>query len=180
MVTKEIQITSISGILVCLLIGVCGTSTLSPQEDYYTSVCRAGLTPDDFLVTYSTENYGCVLVCSILTSSSRSSDFLENALSRTHRLSGRTCVNDSYVCINGSCVINPLKIDPLAMSIVPSFPGTNSFERRPIPQIPTSGSHGRAIIKVHSGHIRFNELLSKGDIYIKVFANTRSLGRYVS
>jgi len=153
-------------------------TSVNSEDEFYHKECTRDLEPEYHFLTYNTSNYGCVVFCSFLTSSSSQlSDFLDRSSVKRLLIHGKECHNDSYVCLNGTCVINPLKINPQAISLVPAIPGQgNSFINRS-PTIPVSGLHGNAKITVHGGYVKHDDnAFSKTDTYVKVFLNTQSVG----
>lgn len=151
----------------------------NPEAQYYNQLCSRDLESGHIFHAYSTKNYGCIADCTILSSSSSQySQFLDQSTVKTHLISGKICINETYVCLNGTCVINPLRVDPQAISLVPSLPGQGDDNRvnRPI-TIPINGNHGSVKIVIHNGYVRHDDnVFSKGDIYVKVFVNSRSVG----
>lgn len=70
------------------------------SPDVYTRTCDSELEEGDVVHAYELKNFGCLLVCSILSpSSAKYKDFLNHFALRTHRLSGLQCVNETYVCV---------------------------------------------------------------------------------
>lgn len=169
--------------------------------DEYNKTCNAELDAGEVLHEYKTNNFGCLLICHILSpSSAKYSEFLNHFAVKTHYLSGRQCINETYVsehrlhqnrlsswfcillfqvCINGTCIINPLKVNPLAISLSP-FPGNDINGQRvnPVPRPPTAGNHGNVSVKFSSGHIALDDnAFSKGDPYVKYYVNNRFVDR---
>lgn len=68
--------------------------------DEYTRTCNSGLDAGEVLHQYETKNYGCLLSCSILSPSSKKySEFLNHYAVKTYYLSGRQCINETYVSV---------------------------------------------------------------------------------
>lgn len=86
------------------------------------------------------------------------------------------------VCLNGTCVVNPLKINPLAFSHIPQPTGNDfGYNTGPYPKVPTSGLHGNVTVKFGDAYIDHNDnFLNKGDPYVKFFVASRLIGKTVT
>lgn len=76
-------------------------------------------------------------------------------------------------------MINPLKVNPLAISLSP-FPGNDINGQRvnPLPRPPTSPHHGNLSVKFVDAYIKYDDNpFSKGDPYVKFYVNTRLIDR---
>jgi hypothetical protein len=82
---------------------ICGCHCASERDqhlDEYTRTCNSDLDVGEVLHQYETKNYGCLLSCSILSPSSKKySEFLNHYAVKTYYLSGRQCLNETYVSI---------------------------------------------------------------------------------
>lgn len=131
------------------------------------------------------KNDGCTLICTILSSST--SDYLgyyDTSEERTILRSNIVCRNDEHVssffvrfiisainffiqiCLNGSCIINPLLSSP-------SDPPSNISPSN----ISPPSNYGSLTVLIHKGYIKHDDVFSKGDIFIMLFVSEREIGR---
>lgn len=75
-----------------------GQKVRNQTTDEYTRACETDLDSEEVLHRYETKNFGCLVICSILSPSSKKySEFLNHFALKKHYLSGRQCINETYV-----------------------------------------------------------------------------------
>ena len=99
---------AIVGIFLCLFIHLTIVSAGDSKEETYNKTCNSDLQSGELFLTYSLDNFGCIVDCVIFTSSSkRQQEFLDRSERRRHLLSNIVCLNDSYVSNKCVCLLPP-------------------------------------------------------------------------